>query len=437
MSCFISFLDYMDNCSLQKCSKLYKRLGRSPYLWRQLFETERGLRGVFEDSGPRDWLGEFKRLRPCWDDAVLGSSGRLEVLLDEREAPPNGGGLDPKVFFLGAGKVLALAGATYSEPFGGWDLRQGFGAYLMDVASEAGIAWRGIEVSGRPHPVLHGSYCGAYGDGVVADKVVCFAGGSRTTLNDTTSLLEIGGVAENVQTALHSLSVSWSTLATEPAPCLTKPSARFGGLGCVWGMHLLVFAGRTATSFFDELWFLDLQNLEWRQPVVSGEGPTPRVGVRGARCGDRLLVYGGAKWEFDPRCWGNDVPGTLWALFVENLRPHWERITVGSGALRPPLRVAPAVAICGRHLLVYGGVDLPSQEYFDDAWLFDLVSHEWSQMKLAHMKLAHGREAGRYWCRSNLAAVFIRERRSCIMFGGGRYFEGVYFQEVAELVAQV
>eukprot|EP00933_Yihiella_yeosuensis_P045949 TRINITY_DN41389_c0_g1_i1.p1 TRINITY_DN41389_c0_g1~~TRINITY_DN41389_c0_g1_i1.p1 ORF type:complete len:526 (+),score=64.38 TRINITY_DN41389_c0_g1_i1:63-1640(+) len=449
----ISHLDHATNCRMQACCRLCKRIGHSPYVWRQLFETARGLCNVLEDTGPRDWLGEFKRLKPCWDDAIFRSDGNscLQMLLDQQSAPPNSGGQDPRIFCLGSGQLLVLSGATYGERRGGFDLRQSSGAYLMDVrgclggvdtgvgssgdggadgSSGNGVTWKSVEVSGQPHPALHGSYCGAFGDGVVADKVVCFGGGNHMNLYSVTSLLEVSGLVSEGGVS-PSPKVHWKQLTTFAAPgspddSPNEPCARFAGLGCVWGSSLLALAGRTPSEFFDELWVLNLQSLEWSRPELSGEGPSPRVWLRGARCGDVLLVYGGAEWRFDPGCWGNDTPGTVWALHVEALR--WERLAL-TGCLRPPLRVCPAMAMCGCHLLVYGGVDLSTQEYMDDAWLFDTRSHEWTEIEVSYSD-----ETDR-WCRSHATAIFSRERRSCFIFGGARYLEGVYFHEVLELSA--
>ena len=89
-------------------------------------------------------------------------------------------------------------------------------------------------------------------------------------------------------------------------------------------------------SFFNEVWLLDLPSRSWCQPELQGEGPSPRCWVSGVFCGRRgsssssssparMLVYGGGVWSFDPEeCWGNDTPGTLWALEEASRGFSWE-----------------------------------------------------------------------------------------------------------------
>eukprot|EP00928_Gymnodinium_smaydae_P042440 TRINITY_DN28576_c0_g1_i1.p1 TRINITY_DN28576_c0_g1~~TRINITY_DN28576_c0_g1_i1.p1 ORF type:complete len:461 (+),score=37.93 TRINITY_DN28576_c0_g1_i1:22-1383(+) len=414
-------LDHCSNCRLQTASRTCLQFGRSPYLWRLQYEAACGLRNILEDShfGARDWLGEFKRLNPLWEDSVIGSKARVQVLVDEADAPPDCGGQDPRVFSLGSGKVLLVPGGTYGERRGGHNLQVNESVYLMDIST---MSWQRVDVTGEPHPSLHGSYCGSYGDGVVADKIVCFGGGSMASFTSRTSLLELGGLVSDGNSTSQPC-VRWSRLITHGEQ---QPSARFAGLGHVWDASLLVFAGRTRMNFFDELWLLDLKTLDWSKATCSGEAPSARVWCRGARCGDSLLVYGGAEWRFDHLCWGNDSPGKIWTLQVAEL--SWSCVETISGP-QPPLRVCPTVAMCGRDLLVFGGNNLPTQEYLDDMWLFDTVKREWTEVEVEYGR--HEDPDG--WCRSHVAAIFCRERRSCLLFGGGRYFEGIYFHEISEI----
>jgi len=87
--------------------------------------------------------------------------------------------------------------------------------------------------------------------------------------------------------------------------------------------------------------------------------------------------------------WGNDTPGTVWAL--EELetaggshpKMRWERIAPLPGAspdaFLPPLRLGAAACMAGdgRHLFVMGGYDAlvhgPSSS-FGDAWVFDAAA---------------------------------------------------------------
>ena len=163
------------------------------------------------------------------------------------------------------------------------------------------------------------------------------------TFHQETSLLELGGLVDNGRSASNP-RVCWSRMITHGHQ---QPGPRYAGLGFVWESSLLVFAGRTSSRFFDELWFLDLKTLDWSKPVLMGQGPSPRVWCRGARCGDSLLVYGGAEWRFDHLCWGNDAAGKVWSLQVTEL--CWEGLDLSPGP-KSTMRVCPTVVMCGTDL---------------------------------------------------------------------------------------
>ena len=65
-------------------------------------------------------------------------------------------------------------------------------------------------------------------------------------------------------------------------------------------------------------------------------------------------------------------------LYIGDLNLHvWSKFVPEEGVARPMLRAGPAMTVSGRHLIVYGGVDLVTREYFNDVWAFDLRSQVW------------------------------------------------------------
>ena len=212
----LSSLSHIEVCRSQMVNRKLKQLGARPYIWKSLFNRVR--RTPILSAPVDDWLSAYRALNPEWDDirfeirhpieGRLSESGhRLDMplehdmilMLEEKalhswqslETPPPGvGGQDPKVVPIGADAFLVLAGASYQEPQGGIHLTQGADAYLLDAHVEP-VSWRGITVKGRPPPSLHGACVGAFGDGILADRIVTFGGGSHVECTDCVSQMDL------------------------------------------------------------------------------------------------------------------------------------------------------------------------------------------------------------------------------------------------------
>jgi len=176
--------------------------------------------------------------------------------------------------------------------------------------------------------------------------------------------------------------------------------------------------------------------------------------------GDSIMVTGGAEWKFDPSCWGSDndtyirnpraisyddmaIKAALrkagqaaghaaeeprLAVYIGSLQErNWQQVVRPLEA--PPCRAGPAVTLCGRHLVLCGGVDLVRRRYFNDAWTFDTRSHRWQMLTLTRASLDHERG------RSHATLARARGGSAVVSVGGARYFEGAYFNDISVLAS--
>ena len=77
--------------------------------------------------------------------------------------------------------------------------------------------------------------------------------------------------------------------------CESAPPSRAGQTVSLVGDSLYVFGGCHISDVFNDLWTLDLSRPApaWRELVVSGTPPAPRVGHAAVVLGDRIVFSGG------------------------------------------------------------------------------------------------------------------------------------------------
>jgi len=418
----LTVLDHVTFCRLQCAHPALTDWGQNQYVWQALYHAERRRRCVL--TAPTDWRCAFRQLRPAWDEPLLNPQGDLcwQVLAQQEQVPESVGGQDPKLFDIGQERLLVLAGARYAERRGGINIRQSTDAYLLDISSAGsdcsdcgGPNWRPITVTGTAPPFMNGCFAGTFGDGVVADQLVTFAGGTHTNIHDVVSALDLTQLPD---------CVTWHRLEPEPGP---SPGSRYAGASAVWDGALIVLCGRTYGDFFggDELWLLrdpTTSRPSWQLMVTNGEGPSPRVWLAALVIGDSLIVYGGAEWTFDASCWGNDSPGAVWSCDL--LTATWSCVRPQQASL-PQCRVGAITTLCGKHLFVHGGTDLARRTYLTDTWLYDFSACSWMHVDAEHAALVEPRSHG--------SALAIPRKHSVVVFGGSQYLRGKYFRDVLVL----
>jgi hypothetical protein len=136
------------------------------------------------------------------------------------------------------------------------------------------------------------------------------------------------------------------------------------------GRQLLLFGGRTDDGTpLGDTWRFDLRKQEWMQ--ITGSGPSPRFGhsVAVDQAARKLYLFGG---QADGTTFFNDA----WMLDLAT--EEWSEISSGDG-LRPQPRYGTSAVLAGDgHLIISHG--FTDQGRFDDTWSLDLTEGQWTDV---------------------------------------------------------
>ena len=155
-------------------------------------------------------------------------------------------------------------------------------------------------------------------------------------------------------------------------------------------------SAQQASTWFNDLWKLDLKTLTWSQIIPTGQLPPARECHTATYIpdGNYLLVYAGyANWE----CFGD-----LWKYdFTTN---SWTEITVSGDAPLPKSSHSAFYDGENNRLITFGGID-ETWITFDDVWELDLNTFSWNKL----FPLLS---------RSGQAGIYDPQRKGMILFGG-------------------
>ncbi|CAI9091209.1 OLC1v1026171C1 [Oldenlandia corymbosa var. corymbosa] len=125
-------------------------------------------------------------------------------------------------------------------------------------------------------------------------KVPVARGGQSITLVGS-KLLMFGGedrqrrLLNDVQ-ILDLETMTWSSFETTQTP----PAPRFDHAAALHAeRYLLIFGGCSHSIFFNDLYVLDLETLEWSQPQIQGDLVQPRAGHAGVTMDENWYIVGG------------------------------------------------------------------------------------------------------------------------------------------------
>lgn len=196
---------------------------------------------------------------------------------------------------------------------------------------------------------------------------------------------------------LHS---QWQRLATTGnVPHLKNASAIYDPSG----NRMIVFGGRNSTGISDEMWSLNLNDLNWSQ-IIPGGGPNPTARYTQNAYYDptnnTMIIWSGQ---------GNS--GALYNdVWVFNLATNqWSRIWADSNVSGAPLRrygTASVFEPVSRKITTFAGFTTSGR--FDDTWTFDVSSHVWQDQTTA----SHPPK------RCLHAAVYASQTGRMIIYGG-------------------
>lgn len=275
------------------------------------------------------------------------------------------------------GKKLYLFGGRDPSPLGD--------TWVFDPAS---AQWTEVATAGPDARFGHNA-----GYNSLRDRIVMFGGQAAGFFNDVW--------------AFQIAPRTWEKIEAGPGP--GPPSPRYGAAAAIdSGSHrFLISHGFTNSGRFDDTWALVLGGDVWFDAAVPQGRPLARCLTRGAwdRENDRFLMFGGQS---------NPTPflGDFWS-YTPGV---WTELSGG-----PPARNLYAMDYDrDRGLVVLiGGAG--ENGNLNDVWIFDVVSDAWRQMSPSGEAPS---------ARASHDAVYVRERKSIIVFGG---FDGSYLNDLWEL----
>lgn len=185
-----------------------------------------------------------------------------------------------------------------------------------------------VETSGKV-PVARGGHSAT----LVGSRVIVFGGEekSRRLLNDVFVL--------DLET------MTWDVVEGTRTP----PAPRFDHIAAVHAeRYLLIFGGCSHSIFYNDLHVLDLQTMEWSQPLIQGDLVTARAGHAGITFDENWYIVGG----------GDNRSGCPETLVLNMSKLVWSELT--SVKQRDPL-ASEGLSVCSalidgdKYLVAFGG----------------------------------------------------------------------------------
>lgn len=177
------------------------------------------------------------------------------------------------------------------------------------------------------------------------------------------------------EATLHVLNMDnmmWST----PAVSGDRPISTTGHSSFVHKDLLYLVFGSDGRSVHNKVFQLDTQTFRWSRTPMEGGLPSPRTYHSTVLADDgRAIVFGG----YDGQYYLNDL--YTWTVLDEttNATGAWLKITQNGTV--PDVRASASMAVYGRKLFLFGGFEIAV--YKNDFYWMDLDTHTWFPVQLA------------------------------------------------------
>jgi len=192
----------------------------------------------------------------------------------------------------------------------------------------------------------------------------------------------------------------------EPPVYGELPPPRSNAVACAVGKKIYLLGGSNGNTLFWEMHIFDTEKMEWSVAQVKGQIPEPRSCATMTAFGKLLYLFGGGVWDDKLSNWTkkfNEV-----SIF-DTESESWSAPNIRSN-LRPSVGTNASAFGLGAALYVYGGGLLEKKSVTKDCFRLDLVSLEWTTVKVENLRLIPERD-------SNTANVVANGELVCIFAG--------------------
>ncbi|KAL9657266.1 hypothetical protein ABK040_011486 [Willaertia magna] len=171
------------------------------------------------------------------------------------------------------------------------------------------------------------------------------------------------------------------------------------------GTKIIMFGGGGKNRIFDDIWILDVNEMEWSQPSDSLGKPSARWGHSASIQGNIMYIFGGL--------YKSNMLNELYTMNLDTF--VWTKIDIEYGAIPAPRAAHTSDLIQGRYMFIlWGGDDL---NYLNDLFIFDIKEQKGKRLvfKSPKPRCAH--------------STIVVEDRFIFVFGGGdghQRFKEVY-----------
>ena len=170
---------------------------------------------------------------------------------------------------------------------------------------------------------------------------------------------------DTTNNTLYEVSTSGTTVPTRQAGAIALYNDN--------GTDYLYYFGGRGSSFYNNMYRLNLSNHSWSSVTTTGGPPDTRYYISHTYTSTKLYIYGGDRSSGDH---ANDT----WEFDLTN--NTWTQLQDGTGTA-PQGSYGAAMVYNNNNLYIFGGSKTTSGDITDEIWKFDLSDNTWTQLSLS------------------------------------------------------
>jgi hypothetical protein len=170
---------------------------------------------------------------------------------------------------------------------------------------------------------------------------------------------------DTTNNTLYEVSTSGSTVPTRQAGAIALYNDN--------GTDYLYYFGGRGSSYYNDMYRLNLSNHNWSSVTTTGGPPDTRYYISHTYTSTKLYIYGGDRSSGDH---ANDT----WEFDLTN--NTWTQLQDGTGTA-PQGSYGAAIVYNNNNLYIFGGSKTTSGDITDETWKFNLSDNTWTQLSFS------------------------------------------------------